>query len=186
MKALQTGAYVLLATISATTFMQSKVTGETKDNTVFIAEQAPEYWRASKLIGVGVFNLQAEKIGSVSEVLLDHDGVAKVVVIDAGGVFGIVRKTVGVPFDTLKWVSHEDAVPNTFNAPNDKRSILPLPVQPKKKPRADAISGYPDHAIANLTKAQLKDAVNFRYLRTRSSVGPAAPLNTPGGPAAPP
>ena len=99
MKALQTGTYVLLATISAITFTQSKVTGETKDATTFTEVQAAEYWRASKLIGVGVFNLQAEKIGSISELLIDHSGVAKVAVIDAGGVFGIGRKTVVVPFD---------------------------------------------------------------------------------------
>jgi hypothetical protein len=34
MKALQTGTYVLLATISAITFTQSKVTGKTKDGRV--------------------------------------------------------------------------------------------------------------------------------------------------------
>jgi sporulation protein YlmC with PRC-barrel domain len=185
MPALQNGALVLLTTVSAMTFMQSKVTGETKDETVFIAEEAPEYWRASKLVGVGVFNLQGEKIGSISEVLLDHDGVAKIAVLYTGGVLGIGRKIVGVAFDTLKWVSHEDAAPRTFNAPSDERPILPLPVLPKKKPRADAISGYPDHAVTNLTKAQLKGAPDFRYFHTTSSLRPA-PLNTPGGPAAPP
>jgi hypothetical protein len=163
MPALQNGALVLLTTVSAMTFMQSKVTGETKDETVFIAEEAPEYWRASKLIGVGVFNLQGEKIGSISEVLLDHGGVAKIAVIYTGGVLGIHRKIVGEAFDTLKWVSHEDAVRKTFNAPSDKRPILPLPVIPEKKPRADLISGYPDHAVTDLTKAQLKGAPDFRY-----------------------
>jgi sporulation protein YlmC with PRC-barrel domain len=184
MKALQTGTYVLLATISAITFPQSKVTGETKDATTFTEEQAPEYWRASKLIGVAVFNLQAEKIGSISELLIDHNGVAKVAVIDVGGVFGIGRKTVGVPFDTLKWVSHEDAAPKTFTAPSDKRPILPFPVPPETRPTSDATRGYPDHAVANLTKAQLKDAPDFRYAHATPAIGPAAPLNTPGGPAA--
>lgn len=176
---------------AAVVVLQSNAEAQKKDDTTrVVAEQAPDFWRASKLIGVGIVDLTGEKLGSISEVLIDHDGIARVVVIDVGGFLGIGRKSIGVPFDALKWVSHEDAAPATYNASPKKSPLGAIVALPQKKRATDAGSGYPDRAILSLTKAQLKDAPDFQYARngiftTKTPFGPAGPLNTPAGPAAP-
>jgi hypothetical protein len=180
---------VLTTALSAVTVLQSSARGQQKDEAVtIVSEQALDHWRASKLIGIRVVDLQGESIGSISEVLVDHAGVAQVAVTNVGGVFGIGRKAVGVSFAALKWISHEDTAPKTYNAPPNKPSLGAFPKRPDTK--NDASSGYPDHAILRLTRAQLKDAPDFRYARpivftTKSPAGSGGPLNTPGGPAAP-
>jgi ribosomal 30S subunit maturation factor RimM len=40
----------------------------------FITQQSPDQWRAYKMIGVNVYNPNNEKIGDVSEILLDKNG----------------------------------------------------------------------------------------------------------------
>jgi hypothetical protein len=149
----------------------------------FLVEQESDHWRVSKLIGVGVFDPQGAKIGSVSEVLVDHGGLARVAVIDVGGFLGIGRKSVGVSFDTLKWVSHEDMRPRTYNAPANRSPNLEFP-KLAARPSTDASSGYPDHAILGLTSAQLKTAPDFHYARATLLTNQTL-LNTPAGPAAP-
>ena len=192
MASLRMASCVLLTALSAGAALQTNTYGQqNSDKAPVVAEQAADYWRASKLIGVGVFGLQGERIGSIGEVLVDHNGVAQVAVIDVGGFFGIGRKAVGVSFAALKWVSHEDAAPKTYNTPPKDSPIAIVPKRPEAKPATDASRGYPDRAIIGLTKAQLKQAPDFRYARatfptTETPTGPAGPLHTPAGPAAPP
>jgi hypothetical protein len=64
---------VLLTTLSAIVIVQSNADEKKNDGKIaFIVEQEFDHWRVSRLIGVGVFDPQGEKIGSVSEVLVDH------------------------------------------------------------------------------------------------------------------
>ena len=67
----------------------------------FIERQGPDLWRASQLVGVDVLGPDGRKVGDVSEVLLDHDGHAAAVVIGVGGVLGIGRKDVALPYAAL-------------------------------------------------------------------------------------
>ena len=48
-----------------------------------------EMWRSSKLIGLDVYNDQDEKLGAISEILLDKSGKVDFVVIGIGGFLGI-------------------------------------------------------------------------------------------------
>jgi sporulation protein YlmC with PRC-barrel domain len=189
MPSLRTAWFLVPAALFTVAVVGSSAEGQKRDETIsVITEQAPDQWRASKLIGIGIFDLQGEKIGSISEVLIDRNGVAKIAVIDVGGFFGIGKKSVGVPFGALKFVSHEDVAPKTYNAPANKSPLVPLPKILNTKPVTDASSGYPDHAIITLTDAQLKSAPDFRYARatvltTNTPTGSIGPLNAPGGPA---
>ena len=45
-----------------------------------------DMWRASKLIGLNVYNDQNEKLGDISEVLLDKSGKVDGIVIGVGGI----------------------------------------------------------------------------------------------------
>lgn len=69
----------------------------------FITQQSPDQWRAYKMIGLDVYSPNNEKIGNISEILLDKNGNAEVVVIGVGGLLGIGTKDVAVSFKSLQW-----------------------------------------------------------------------------------
>ncbi len=69
----------------------------------FLAEEGPELWRASKLVGVDVLGPDGKKVGTVSDVLMDHDGHAADVVIGVGGFLGLGRKDVALPFAQVRF-----------------------------------------------------------------------------------
>src|ERR1017187_1591314 len=69
-------------------------------------------WRASKLVGVNVYNEANEKIGDVNEVILDKSGKVANVILGVGGFVGMGEHYVAVAFDKLKWVN-EPARPTT-------------------------------------------------------------------------
>jgi sporulation protein YlmC with PRC-barrel domain len=59
-------------------------------------------WRASKLVGLSVYNNNNESIGSINDLLTDKSGNIKAVVIGVGGFLGVGEKNVAVPFQALK------------------------------------------------------------------------------------
>src|SRR5499426_3902706 len=71
-----------------------------------------EMWRASKLIGLNVYNDQNEKLGDISEILLDKSGKVDGVVIGVGGFLGMGRHDILVQLDKLKFVN-EPVKPST-------------------------------------------------------------------------
>src|SRR5882757_4339127 len=62
-------------------------------------------WRASKLVGVDVYNEANEKIGDINEIILDKSGKAANVIIGVGGFLGMGEHYVAVAYDKLKWVN---------------------------------------------------------------------------------
>ena len=61
-------------------------------------------WRASKLEGLNVYNQNNEKIGDISEMLVDQSGKIQAVVVGVGGFLGIGERDVALPFDQVKFV----------------------------------------------------------------------------------
>src|ERR1022692_5018706 len=61
-------------------------------------------WRASKLVGVNVYNEANEKIGDINEVILDKSGKVANVILGVGGFLGMGEHYVAIAFDKLKWV----------------------------------------------------------------------------------
>jgi len=126
-------------------------------------------WRASKLIGLNVYNSQNEKIGDVNEILVTSAGNITGVVIGVGGFLGMGEHDVLVKLDQLKFVNESpraadksassDAKTNTTGAAsstNNKSSD-------NRAPRAANEKWYPDHAVMNATKDQLKGMPEFKY-----------------------
>ena len=118
----------------------------------FVSKQSANEWLGSKLIGVNVYDTQKNKIGDISQLLVDRDGRIQAVVIGVGGFLGIDKKDVAVPFSSLRWVAQE-------SADTGKRSTTGAADSSK----TDAAKGYPDHAILGMTKDQLKAAPDFHY-----------------------
>ncbi len=185
---------VLTALTAAPAMAQTKPDAPA-GGTQFITAQSPDQWRGSKLIGVSVVGPNEERIGAISEVLVDHSGNAQAVVIGVGGFLGIGTKDVAVPFNTLKWVSHEEAAAavasKPMGQPGSARKLFnyapagnPPPIAapgtpmggaraPAAKPATDASLGYPDHAVVSMTKDELKKAPDFRYAAASAAMNAA-------------
>ena len=113
-------------------------------------------WRASKLIGVNVYNDQNEKLGDINEILIDQAGKAHGVVIGVGGFLGMGEHDVMVSFDKLKWVNE----PARVSATSATTTGANVPTRPA---RSATEKWYPDHAVLSATKDQLKAMTQFKY-----------------------
>ena len=60
-------------------------------------------WRASKVVGLNVYNDNNEKIGSINDLLMDKSGNVKAAVIGVGGFLGMGAHLVAVSFDKMKF-----------------------------------------------------------------------------------
>ena len=132
-------------------------------------------WRASKLVGVDVYNEANEKIGDISEVILDKSGKVANVILGVGGFLGMGEHYVAVAFDKLKWVNEEPArtassstAPAT-NVDSNKRTASDGTVKTTTGVATNTVkrnvneAWYPDHAVYNATKDQLKAMPQFKY-----------------------
>ena len=78
-------------------------------------------WRASKVVGLNVYNDNNESIGSINDLLTDKSGNIKAVVISVGGFLGVGAHLVAVPFDKIKFVNEPVAYTGVSSAPNAAR-----------------------------------------------------------------
>jgi sporulation protein YlmC with PRC-barrel domain len=127
-------------------------------------------WRASKLVGVNVYNEANEKIGDINEVILDKSGKTANVILGVGGFLGMGEHYVAVAYDKLKWVN-EPVRTSTTTPPADKPTVgvnnagaATGEVNRSNRPvRAANENWYPDHVVYNATKDQLKAMPQFKY-----------------------
>ena len=75
-------------------------------------------WRASKVVGLNVYNDKNESLGSINDLLTDKSGNIKAVVIGVGGFLGVGEHLVAVPFDKIKFVTEPVAYTGVAGAPN--------------------------------------------------------------------
>ncbi|MCS3497576.1 sporulation protein YlmC with PRC-barrel domain [Bradyrhizobium japonicum] len=61
-------------------------------------------WRASKLMGLNVYNEANEKLGDINELIVDKSGRIDAGVIGIGGFLGMGEHDIAVPMDKLKFV----------------------------------------------------------------------------------
>lgn len=130
-------------------------------------------WRSSKMIGLNVYNEGNEKLGAISDLILDKDGRIASVVIGIGGFLGMGEHNIAVNFDQLKWMDEpvktttSDARPSgssgssgigTMGATGTGSTVG------SASSSAPAKTWHPDHAVlANATKEQLKAMPAFKY-----------------------
>jgi sporulation protein YlmC with PRC-barrel domain len=147
-------------------------------------QEQPGQWRASKLEGLDIYNQNNEKIGDISELLVDSSGKIQAVVVGVGGFLGIGERDVAIPFEQIKLVNEPRAVATTAtttdpNAPAPPRATAAAPgaasptaptttgTVATDRPADTAARVTPDHAMltTNMTKDQLKAAPEFKYAR---------------------
>jgi sporulation protein YlmC with PRC-barrel domain len=129
-------------------------------------------WRASKIVGLNVYNDNNESIGSINDLLTDKSGSIKVAVISVGGFLGVGSHLVAVPFDKIKFVNEPVAYtgvsggPNatgTRPAPNTTTGAANTGTAPASATSSKPNPWYPDHAVFNATKDELKAMPEFKY-----------------------
>ena len=121
-----------------------------------------ETWRSSKLIGLNVYNDQDEKLGEISEILLDKSGKADFVVLGVGGFLGIGQHDIMVEMSKLKFVdeparSASTTSTTTTGTGTNRPATTTTTTSSGKK-------WYPDHAVlSGATKDQLKAMPQFKF-----------------------
>ncbi|WP_262027468.1 PRC-barrel domain-containing protein [Microvirga sp. Mcv34] len=75
----------------------------------FMTQMQANQIMASDLIGTRVVSANNESIGDVNDVILDRNGQVMAAVVGVGGFLGIGEKNVAVPFDSLEFMSAQQA-----------------------------------------------------------------------------
>lgn len=126
------------------------------------ASAADVMWRSSKLIGLNVYNDKNEKLGDISEVLVDRSGKVDGVVIGVGGFLGMGQHDIKVDMSKLKFVDEPARTASTTTtgsaAKTDNRPATTTAATTTKN------KWYPDHAVlSGATKDSLKNTPEFKF-----------------------
>jgi len=133
-------------------------------------------WRASKVVGLSVYNDNNEKVGSINDLLMDKSGNIKAVVLGVGGFLGMGEHLVAIPLEKIKFVTE----PVAYTSASSTKPANPTPgspaagTTPSNRPSTTTGSTgsptasqpnpwYPDHAVFNATKDELKAMPEFKY-----------------------
>jgi sporulation protein YlmC with PRC-barrel domain len=125
-------------------------------------------WRASKLVGLSVYNEKNESVGSINDMLTDKNGKVVAVVIGVGGFLGVGEHLVAVPFEKVKFSDQPIAYTGAANAPGGgaggmKNSSTTTTGAATSTTASKPNPWWPDHAIFNATKDELKAMPEFKY-----------------------
>jgi sporulation protein YlmC with PRC-barrel domain len=139
-----------LAVASATALAQNNPSANAPSGTKWMSQMQPGQWQASKLKGLNVYNNNNEKIGDINELIVDQSGKIQAAVVGVGGFLGMGEHDVAVPFNEIKWVNEPPRSSTTGTGASSSAA-------------KDGGRTYPDHAVLNMNKDQLKAAPEFKY-----------------------
>jgi sporulation protein YlmC with PRC-barrel domain len=189
--ALAGATLIALPAVAQTTATPDTTTKAQPAKAGVMYEMKAGQWRATKLTGLNVYNNNNEKIGDVNELIVGRDGKIEAVVIGVGGFLGMGEHLAAVPFDQVKWMDQprESTVSTRTTTTTTGSGTSTAPANPPNpstadrtattttttdrpatttaantKP-ADAYRGYPDHAVVDMTKDQLKALPEVKYAR---------------------
>ena len=111
---------VLLASIAfaqSPTGTTDKMKADAASDTSATSSSFQGNWRASKMVGLNVYNDNNESVGSINDMLTDKSGSVQAVVIGVGGFLGVGEHLVAVPFDKVKFVSEPVAYSSAASYP---------------------------------------------------------------------
>jgi sporulation protein YlmC with PRC-barrel domain len=178
------GSLLAAALLSSTAFAQNTAPSTAPSRAPAAATSdvtlKGNHWRASKLIGVNIYNEQNDKLGDFSEIILDPSGRVTGYVIGVGGFLGMGQHDILVEPGKIKFVNEpirsttsSNTTTNTNNTANNTANNPPAANTPAGAPtntrpvsnttRAANEQWYPDHGVLNATKDQLKSMQQFKY-----------------------
>lgn len=166
----------LLANVAFAAETTSTTTTIRTDSTTAASYQGD--WRASKLVGLKVYNDNNQNVGAIDELLTDKTGTVKGVVIGVGGFLGMGEHLVAVSFDKIKFSDQPIAYTGASNTPATGTGTATTPPSTTTTGSATGTTApatstsmasskpnpwYPDHAVFNATKDELKAMPEFKF-----------------------
>ena len=127
---------------------------------------AGQAWRASKLIGLNVYNDQNEKLGDISELLIDKSGKVEGVVIGVGGFLGLGQHDIKVEVGKLTFVDQPVRTSSSTSSSTTGAGNAPATgaTTTTTTSRSSDHKWYPDHAVlSGASKDQLKSMPEFKF-----------------------
>lgn len=164
----------ITAALAGTALLATVASAQTPTATTDRANMAPTTasesslqgdWRASKIVGLSVYNDKNESVGSINDLLTDRNGNIKAVVLGVGGFLGVGEHLVAVPFDKIKFVNEPVAYTGAAAEPHSRPESPTTTGSTSTNPTSSSKSNpwYPDHAVFNATKDELKAMPEFKY-----------------------
>lgn len=173
----------LLATMASAqtpTTQTPAATGDHATGTSMRESSLKGDWRASKVVGLKVYNGENENLGSINDLLMDKGGNIKAVVLGVGGFLGMGQHLVAVPLDKIKFVNEPVAYTGTASTgtPGAGGGAMTRPPTSPPTTTGSASGGpsgtggtatskpnpwYPNHAVFNANKDELKSMTEFKY-----------------------
>jgi sporulation protein YlmC with PRC-barrel domain len=97
----------IAAALVAGTAMAQTPTAATRPeiNSASLNQAYKGQWRLYKMIALDVYNQNDEKVGDISELLVDQTGKIQTAILGVGGFLGVGERLVSVNFDQLKFVN---------------------------------------------------------------------------------
>jgi len=174
MKNLFAVALLSTALVSGAAYAQTAQTAQPADRAAPAATTSSDKmmlkgkWRASKLMGLNVYNEANEKLGDINELILDKDGKVNAVVIGVGGFLGMGEHDIAVTMDKLKFV--EEPVRTSSTSTTTRETTTGTATAPANTTAnttttrtTNANDWTPDHAVMSGNKEQLKALPQFKY-----------------------
>ena len=163
----------IAAALVAGTAMAQTPTAATRPeiNSTSLNQAYKGQWRLYKMIGLDVYNQNDEKVGDISELLVDQTGKIQTAILGVGGFLGVGERLVSVNFDQLKFVnqpvelkiaSSTQPAPPTKNADTATQTTTGTATTARPARNSNE-QWYPDHAVINITADQLKAMPRFEY-----------------------
>jgi sporulation protein YlmC with PRC-barrel domain len=125
--------------------------------------QSTDQWRASKLVGVNVYNNNNEKVGDIKELITGKDGQIDLVVIGVGGFLGMGEHNVAMKWNQVKFVDQPVQASTTTSSNTGARPNTTGTGTTTTTTTRATTRDYPDHVVVNMTKDQLKAMPEFKY-----------------------
>ncbi|MEY9748631.1 sporulation protein YlmC with PRC-barrel domain [Bradyrhizobium japonicum] len=119
-------------------------------------------WRASKLMGLNVYNEANEKLGDINELLVDKNGKIHAVVIGIGGFLGMGEHDIAVSMDKLKFVE-EPVRTSSSGTSTTSRDTTTTGTASTTTTNRTTNDWVPDHAVMSGNKEKLKALPQFKY-----------------------
>lgn len=170
MQKLFTAALLSAAVISAPAYAQSPQTADRAAPAATTTSSQEKLalkgnWRASKLMGLNVYNDANEKLGDINELILDKNGKVAAVVIGVGGFLGMGEHDIAVSMDKLKFVEEPVRTSATTKETTTKETTTGAASSTTTTTTraGNANDWTPDHAMMSATKEQLKAMPQFKY-----------------------
>ena len=164
---------IAAALVASTAMAQTPTTATRAEiNSASLNQAYQGQWRLYKMIGLDVYNQNDQKVGDISEFLVDQTGKIQTAILDVGGFLGVGEGLVSVNFDQLKFVNQPvelKIASNTQAAPAPTKNAKTATqtstgaATTARPSRNSNEQWYPDHAVMNITADQLKAMPRFEY-----------------------